>query len=190
MDASPNRTDPEAAPLALPMACASAGQGAGQGAGHCDWSATELIQPQAASASAVLALPVAHRHPCKFRAFVVGNNAYQRMRPLTKCVNDAWAMGALLERKGYVVTLLEDAVVGAFDLHLRQFAQSLSAGSTVILYFSGHGCQVAGVNCLVSVDQSEAQAVAGASRLVFLKLHDSEVALVRPSLYPHRPTKV
>ncbi len=103
------------------------------------------------------------RHPCKFRAFVVGNNSYRCLPPLAKCVNDARAMGVLLQRKGYVVTVLEDAGVEGFAQHFNQFANSLSAGSTVVVHFSGHGCQVAGPspNRLLFVDQTTAEAAGG-----------------------------
>jgi uncharacterized caspase-like protein len=102
------------------------------------------------------------RHPCKFRAFVVGNNAYQRVPPLAKCVNDARAMGALLQRKGYVVTILEDAGVDSFAEHFYSFACSLSSGCTVVVLFSGHGFQAAGANRLLFVDQAKVDAAKGA----------------------------
>jgi uncharacterized caspase-like protein len=103
--------------------------------------------------------PPPPRRPDKFRAFVVGNNAYQHLWPLGKCVDDARAMGALLERKGYAVTLLEDADVGGFEALFSQFASSLCSGCTVVLHFSGHGFQAAGSNRLLFVDQSEDDAV-------------------------------
>jgi hypothetical protein len=102
------------------------------------------------------------RHPCNFRAFVVGNNAYQRVPPLAKCVNDARAVGTLLQRKGYVVTILEDAGVDSFAEHFYNFACSLSAGCTVVVHFSGHGFQAAGANRLLFVDQADADAAEGA----------------------------
>jgi len=102
------------------------------------------------------------RHPCKFRAFVVGNNAYQCVPPLAKCINDARTMGNLLQRKGYVVTILEDAGVDCFAEHFYNFACSLSSGCTVVVHFSGHGCQAAGANRLLFVDQAEADAAEGA----------------------------
>jgi hypothetical protein len=102
------------------------------------------------------------RHPCKFRAFVVGNNAYHRVPPLAKCVNDARAMAALLRRKGYVVTILEDARVDSFARDFYNFACSLSAGCTVVVHFSGHGFQAAGANRLLFVDQAKVDAAKGA----------------------------
>ena len=102
------------------------------------------------------------RHPCKFRAFVVGNNAYQRAPPLAMCVNDARAVGTLLQRKGYVVTILENAGVDSFAEHFYNFACSLSAGCTVVVHFSGHGFQAAGANRLLFVDQAEVDAAEGA----------------------------
>ena len=92
----------------------------------------------------------------RHRALVIGNNSYRYMPPLAKCVNDAQAMDGLLDRKGYHVTLLEDADVASFTAQLDAFVDSLCPAATVVLHFSGHGCQVAGVNHLLFVDQSEA----------------------------------
>ncbi len=118
----------------------------------------------AGAAAGAIVDPVLPTSPSRreFRAFVVGNNAYQRMSGLDKCVNDARAVGALLERKGYSVTLLEDADVGTFRHTFSRFTASLCAGCSVVLHFSGHGCQAAGSNYLVFVDQTEADAAEGA----------------------------
>ncbi len=128
------------------------------------------------------------RHPCKFRAFVVGNNAYQRLPPLAKCVDDARAMGTLLKRKGYVVTILEDAGVDYFAEHFYNFACSLSAGCTVVVYFSGHGFQDAGANRLLFVDQAEVDAAEGAITMEPLYEHRVQVGSA-DNLFPPPPSR-
>ncbi len=89
-----------------------------------------------------------------FRALVVGNNAYEHLNPLSKCINDANAMCDLLDRKGYDVTLLLDATSEAFRNQVCCFAESLCPGDTVVVHFSGHGLQQHGGNRLVFVDES------------------------------------
>ncbi len=108
-----------------------------------------------------LAPNVPDRHPCQFRAFVVGNNKYKHLTPLQKCVNDASTMGAMLQRKGYVATVLEDAGVELFAHEFETFAASLSSGSTVVVHFSGHGTLAGGSNRFVFVDQTTRDAEAG-----------------------------
>jgi hypothetical protein len=83
------------------------------------------------------------------------------MPTLAKGVNDACAFHDLLERKGYSGTRLGNLRVRDFARRFYQFACSLAPGSTVILYFSGHGCQASGGNRLVFIDQSEADAATG-----------------------------
>ncbi len=92
------------------------------------------------------------------RAFVVGNNCYQKLRKLDVSVEDAKAMRDLLLQKGYDVTLVENADLSTFNSRFNKFVCSLRSGSTVVVHLSGHGCQVGGVNYFLSVDQAEADA--------------------------------
>jgi hypothetical protein len=89
-----------------------------------------------------------------FRAFVIGNNAYQHLPPLSKCINDANAMAKLLGRKGYDVTVLLDTTSEAFRDQVCCFAESLCPGDTVVVHFSGHGLQQRDGNRLVFIDES------------------------------------
>ncbi len=57
-------------------------------------------------------------------------------------------MAHVLTNKGYDVTLCEDVDLESFLDKFGQFMASISAGNTVVFYFSGHGCQDNGTNCL------------------------------------------
>jgi hypothetical protein len=95
-------------------------------------------------------------------------------------------MGVLLQHKGYLVTVLEDTDAATFVDHFYQFARSLRAGSTVVVHFSGHGCQVAGPhpNRLVFVDQTIAEAAKGGLAPVFVTACCRFGLLCPPSLFP------
>lgn len=79
------------------------------------------------------------------RALVVGIDAYPT-KPLTGCVNDAVAMGTVLETLGNgdpnfsVVTLTsQDQEVGSEVLHAAVAKLFQGDAETVLLYFAGHG---------------------------------------------------
>ncbi len=97
-----------------------------------------LTHPQA------IVAPLASRH----LAFVIGCNAYQQHPPLAHCVRDARAVAHVLSNKGYFVVRCEDVELETFLFKFAQFMASISAGSMVVFYFSGHGCQVNGTNYL------------------------------------------
>jgi hypothetical protein len=54
----------------------------------------------------------------------------------------------VLTSKGYDVTLCEDVDLEKFLDEFGRFMTSIAAGSTVVFYFSGHGCQDNGTNYL------------------------------------------
>lgn len=79
------------------------------------------------------------------RALVVGIDAYPK-HPLTGCVNDAIAMGTVLETLGNgdpnfsVVTLTsQEMEVGSEALHAAVAKLFSGDAETVMLYFAGHG---------------------------------------------------
>ncbi len=85
---------------------------------------------------------------------MVGNNTYKHLVHLRHSINDANAMGSLLDRKGYDVTLLLDATSAAFRDQFCCFSESLCPGDTVVIHFSGHGLQQHGGSRLVFIDES------------------------------------
>ncbi|MGO9173345.1 MAG: caspase family protein [Rhodomicrobium sp.] len=98
---------------------------------------------------AIAVLPAA---AAKRVALVIGNAAYVQAGALTNPVNDAADMAKALTRFGFDVTLGLDLDRRAFDEKLRAFARSLDDADTAVLFYAGHGLQVAGRNYLVPVD--------------------------------------
>jgi uncharacterized caspase-like protein len=85
-------------------------------------------------------------------ALVIGNAAYQQAGALTNPVNDAADMAKALTAAGFDVVLGLDLDRRAFDGKLRDFARLVDGADTAVLFYAGHGLQVAGHNYLVPVD--------------------------------------
>jgi formylglycine-generating enzyme required for sulfatase activity len=85
-------------------------------------------------------------------ALVIGNGAYELAGQLRNPVNDARAIAAALTNLGYSVQLVTDAKKPDMDAALAQFAAAASAADQAVVFFSGHGVEVRGVNYLLPVD--------------------------------------
>jgi uncharacterized caspase-like protein len=86
-------------------------------------------------------------------ALVFGNSAYKRVAILKNPANDATAMAAALRESGFEVTMRLDAsqkeMREAFEAHARTLATKKCVG---LVYFAGHGFQMAWRNYLVPVE--------------------------------------
>jgi hypothetical protein len=85
-------------------------------------------------------------------ALVIGNSAYQNVPALRNPVNDANDVSASLGRLGFQVSRVND---GAFDdmrRALRDFAQMTQGSEIALVFFSGHGMEIAGENWLIPTD--------------------------------------
>jgi len=87
-------------------------------------------------------------------ALVIGNAAYTQAGSLTNPVNDAADMAKALTGFGFNVILGLDLDRRAFDEKLRAFSNVLEDADTAVLFYAGHGLQVAGRNYLIPVDAS------------------------------------
>lgn len=85
-------------------------------------------------------------------ALVLGFGAYQHAPELANPVNDATALAATLERLGFEVILGLDLERRDAERSLARFARALDGADTAILFYAGHGLQVAGANYLLPVD--------------------------------------
>lgn len=87
-------------------------------------------------------------------ALVVGVAHYQTVDPLKNTLSDAQLVGDSLKRLGFTVTPLIDP--GRQDLvaAIAAFAQQARGADAAVIYFSGHGAEVAGVNYLFPRDAS------------------------------------
>lgn len=85
-------------------------------------------------------------------ALVIGNAAYMHANPLTNPANDAADMAKALAEAGFDVILGLDLDRRGFDEKLRVFSRNLEGADTALLFYAGHGLQVAGRNYLIPVD--------------------------------------
>lgn len=103
-------------------------------------------------AVALQALAILPADAAKRVALVIGNAAYVQAGALTNPVNDAADMAKALTEAGFDVILGLDLDRRSFDEKLRAFSRSLDGADTAVLFYAGHGLQVAGRNYLVPVD--------------------------------------
>jgi uncharacterized caspase-like protein len=85
-------------------------------------------------------------------ALVIGNAAY-KVGPLGNPVNDATAVAAALSKLGFdKVILKKNLGVDGFRVALGEMARETVGADVGLVYFAGHGTEVAGRNFLVPVD--------------------------------------
>ena len=85
-------------------------------------------------------------------ALVIGNGAYKSVPPLANPPNDAADVAAALKSLGFRVTLETDLDLAAMQRAIRTFAAQSADADVSLLYYAGHGLQLAGRNYLVPVD--------------------------------------
>ncbi|MCP4933414.1 MAG: CHAT domain-containing protein [bacterium] len=91
----------------------------------------------------------------KRHALVIGNSAYAHTSPLDNPAKDARLIAAALENADFNVRLHTDLTQKQMKRAMRDFSRNLrSIGPKAVslIYFAGHGTQVAGRNYLVPVD--------------------------------------
>jgi TPR repeat protein len=102
------------------------------------------------TAVAAIALPATAL--AKQLAFVIGNDAYQEISPLSAGVNDARAMSAALKRAGFEIELVENGTQRQISRALAAVEGRIAPGDTVLFHYSGHGFEIDGQNWLLPVD--------------------------------------
>src|SRR5262245_54444731 len=85
-------------------------------------------------------------------ALVIGNSNYARAGKLANPVHDATKMAKTLRQSGFEVILGLDLDRRAFEGKVRTFSRALTHADTAVLYYAGHGLQVAGHNYLIPAD--------------------------------------
>jgi len=103
---------------------------------------------------AVLAIILAGTAPAlaKRVALVIGNGAYEHTVPLPNPANDAEQMAAKLRALGFDVVAGQDQTYGDMRRTVMNFAKKAYGAEIAILFYAGHGLQVAGKNHLVPID--------------------------------------
>jgi hypothetical protein len=97
-------------------------------------------------------------HAEKRVALVIGNSNYQHTPKLANPKNDAADMAAALKKHGFQVIEGFDLDKAAFDRGVRDFAAALRGADAGVLFYAGHGLQVAGQNYLVPIDAKAEEA--------------------------------
>lgn len=117
-------------------------------------------------------------------ALVVGNGAYAHAEALRNPVNDAEAMAAVLSRLGFdVVKGIDVDLRGIGDLQAVFEDKLRGQPDVALLFYAGHGLQVAGRNYLIPVDAEITQRAHLASRaLLFNDLLDDMASQAQASL--------
>lgn len=117
---------------------------------------TPVVAPTAASAMApVPGLPgtlASTRIPVRAHALVIGNGAYPGSGRLVNPVNDARLVSERLSALGFAVTRVEDADRETLVRTLAAFRERAASSDLTLLYYSGHGMQIDGVNFMVPID--------------------------------------
>jgi len=85
------------------------------------------------------------------RALIIGNDNYPGQE-LANCRRDATGFATALNGLGWQTTLLLDGTNQQFRDTLSSFVEQLSAGDIGLVYYSGHGMQVSGINYMLPVD--------------------------------------
>lgn len=91
--------------------------------------------------------------PSRRVALVIGNSAYTAVKPLPNTERDADLVGTALREAGVDdVTVLYDLDRFGMVSALRTFAKKADAADWAVIYYAGHGMEIAGKNYLVPTD--------------------------------------
>jgi len=96
----------------------------------------------------MLAIPV----QAKRLALVMGNDNYVSVSKLQKAGNDADAMARELKSAGFAVTSYRDLNYRAMLKAIDAFAESITGGDEVVVFYAGHGVQIKTGAYLLPVD--------------------------------------
>jgi uncharacterized caspase-like protein len=85
-------------------------------------------------------------------ALVIGNGAYRNVPELANPPNDAADIAAALGRLGFSARLVTNATYDDMRRALLDFSQRARRAEMAVVFFAGHGMEVAGENWLIPVD--------------------------------------
>jgi tetratricopeptide (TPR) repeat protein len=85
-------------------------------------------------------------------ALVIGNSAYQNAPTLANPQHDARAIAATLQAVGFETTLISDGSHDQIVDALRAFTIQAASSDWAVVYYSGHGMEMNGVNYLIPVE--------------------------------------
>jgi formylglycine-generating enzyme required for sulfatase activity len=85
-------------------------------------------------------------------ALVIGNSAYKNAEELPNPKNDATGVAEALTRTGFEVDLRIDLDQLAMQHAFRDFGLKAESADVALVFYAGHGVQVAGENYLLPID--------------------------------------
>ena len=99
----------------------------------------------------MLLSPVAHAE--KRVALVIGNSVYQKVTKLPNPTNDAKAIAQMLRAAAFdEVALYENLGFRELRQAIKDFANLARDADAAVVYYSGHGIEVNGINYLIPTD--------------------------------------
>ncbi|RXT46580.1 caspase family protein [Bradyrhizobium betae] len=128
--------------------------------------------PVSAQVAPVQPAPTALQGPEQRVALVIGNSNYQNAPQLANPDNDAESMAQFLNSAGFEVVAATDLTQNDMLRVVQDFSAKVSArgpNTVAMVYYAGHGVQLAGENYLVPVDakvSSQTELVNNSVRLV------------------------
>ncbi|MBR0718852.1 caspase family protein [Bradyrhizobium liaoningense] len=136
----------------------------------CDPAFAQVAPAQAAPVAP--AIPVAQQSPEQRVALVIGNSNYRNAPQLANPDNDAESMAKFLNSAGFEVISATDLTQSDMLKVVQDFSAKVASRGTntvAMVYYAGHGVQLAGENYLVPVDakvSSPSELVNNSVRLV------------------------
>jgi len=122
-------------------------------------TAFSLLGIDAVEASALADPPGSARNPTRQNgqggrriALVIGNDAYEKVSRLEKAGNDAMAMARELSAAGFEVLPHRNLNYRGMVKAVETFANRITGGDQVVVFFAGHGVQIKSGSYLLPVD--------------------------------------
>ncbi|MGY4159221.1 hypothetical protein ACVINW_005063 [Bradyrhizobium sp. USDA 4461] len=123
--------------------------------GNAAQAPAQSVDQAASPAMPAGTTPAALRGAEQRVALVIGNANYQNAPKLANPGNDAQSMAELLNAAGFEVIAATDLRQGDMVKVLRDFSDKVAArgpNTVAMIYYAGHGVQLAGENYLIPVD--------------------------------------
>lgn len=95
---------------------------------------------------------LSHRTGNKRVALIIGNAAYQGLKPLSNPANDAEDMAKALKSFGFEVMYYKDLNRRNMAEAISDFGRRVGGAEAALFYYAGHGIQVRGQNYLMPVN--------------------------------------
>lgn len=113
-------------------------------------------------------------------ALVLAAEDYKHLRKLDNPVNDAVAVEGLLSGLGFEVTVETNRDLRRMRRALEDFREDGAGADVALLFYAGHGVEIAGVNYLLPVDAEAGTAQAVATSALPLAEVQAALASVAP----------